>query len=75
MRIFLQRTRKGHYESDQHWINSKDNSGETSVKQSGAHLGFPKCIDAILNYNNNIEDFFDTRLGSKHFTLALRQLQ
>ena len=70
MRIFFQRTRKGHYESDQHWINSKDNTGETSVKQSGAHLGFPKCIDA-----NNIEDFFETRLGSKHFTLALRQLQ
>ena len=37
--IFLERTRKGHRQSDQHWECIKDNSEESS-KEGGAHMGF-----------------------------------
>ena len=43
--IFLERTRKGDYQSDKHW-NFKGNTEETSKRQSGANTGLPekRCI-------------------------------
>ena len=48
--IFLERTRTGHRESDQHLNCSKVNAREpeTSERQGGAHMGFPERINAIF---------------------------
>ena len=45
--IFLERTREGHRQSDEHWNCFKGNIRETSERQGGAHMGFSKCIDTI----------------------------
>ena len=47
--IFLERTREGHRQSDEHWNRFKDNVGETSERWGGAHVGFPKHTDTSLN--------------------------
>ena len=47
--IFLERMREGHRQSDEHWNCFKGNVGETS--EGGAHMGFAKRIDTILNWN------------------------
>ena len=48
-RFFLERTREGHRQSDEHWNRFKDNAGENSERQGGAHMGFSERIDTILN--------------------------
>ena len=48
--IFLERTRKGHRQSDQHWNCFKGNTGETPEKRGGAHMGLPERVDTILNW-------------------------
>jgi len=45
----LGRTREGHHQSDKHWTGFKDNVGETSERQGGAHMDFSQHIDTILN--------------------------
>ena len=40
---------KGHRQSDQHYNCSKGNSGETSERRGGAHMGFPYCVDTLSN--------------------------
>ena len=47
--IFLERMREGHHQSDEHWNCFKGNFGETSVRQSGAHLGFSELKDTSLS--------------------------
>ena len=49
--IFLERTRKGHCQSDQYWNCFKRNTGETHDRWGGVHMGFPECIDTILNWS------------------------
>ena len=48
--IFLERMREGHHQSDEHWNCFKGNFGETSVRQSGAHLGFSELKDTSLSW-------------------------
>ena len=47
--IFLERTREGHRQSDEHWNRLKGNGGETSERRDGAHMGFSERRDTILN--------------------------
>ena len=47
--IFLERTREGHHQSDEHWNHFKGNVGETSEIWGGVHMGFSKLINTILN--------------------------
>ena len=47
---FLGRMGKGHGWSDQLWNWFKDNTKETSERRGGAHIGFPLCVDTILNW-------------------------
>ena len=47
--IFLERTREGHRESDEHWNRFKGTVGETSERWGGAYMGISERIDAILN--------------------------
>ena len=35
---------------DEHWNRFKGNVGETSERRGGAYVGFPECIDTILNW-------------------------
>ena len=49
---FLDRTRKGRRQSNRHCnLRFGDNTGETSETDwwSGAHMGFPERVEAILN--------------------------
>ena len=46
---FLERTREGHHQSDEHWNHFKGDIDKTSERQGGVHMGFSKCIDTILN--------------------------
>ena len=48
-RGFLERTRAGHRESDEHWIGFKGDVGETSERCGGAHMDFFESMDTILN--------------------------
>ena len=48
--IFLEMTRDGHGQSDEHTDCSKGNVGETSERRGGAHMGFSERIDSILNW-------------------------
>ena len=47
--ILLERMREGHRQSDKHRNHFKVNTGETSERRGGAHMGFSECIDTILN--------------------------
>ena len=47
--ILLERKRKGHLQSDQHWNCFKDNIRDTPERRGGAHMGLPEHIDTILN--------------------------
>ena len=47
--IFLERTREGHRQSDEHWNRSKDDVGGTSERRRGAHMGFSERVDTLLN--------------------------
>ena len=38
--IFLERTREGHRQSDEHWNRFKGDVGETSERRGGAHMRF-----------------------------------
>ena len=46
--IFLERTREGHHQSDEHF---KGEVGETSERRGGAHMGFSKRTNTILSWN------------------------
>jgi len=35
-------------QSDEHWKRFKDNTGNTSVRRDGAHMGISERIDTIL---------------------------
>ena len=48
-RSSFERTRDGHRLSDEHWNRFKGNVGETSERRGGAHMGFSKHKDTILN--------------------------
>ena len=48
--VFLERKREGHRQTDKHWNCFKGSVWETSERQGGAHMGFPACIDIILNW-------------------------
>ena len=47
--IFLERTREGHRQSDEHWNRFKGNVGQTSERLGELILGFYESIDTILN--------------------------
>ena len=47
--IFLDRTREGHRQSDEHYNCFKDKVGETSERRDGAHMGFSERINTILS--------------------------
>ena len=61
--IFLERTREGHRQSDEHWNRFKGNVGETSERQGRAltTIGFSEWIDTVLNW---------TELKRKQFLLG-----
>ena len=40
---------EGHCQSDEQWNCFKDNTGKTSERQDGAHMGFSKHINTIFN--------------------------
>ena len=46
----LFRTSQGHRQSTEHWNCFKGNVRETSERRGGAHMGFSKRIDTILNW-------------------------
>ena len=46
---FLEWTREGHRQSDEHWNRFKGNVGETFEGRGGAHIGFSQRIDTLLN--------------------------
>ena len=48
--VFLERTRDGHRESDDHWNRFKGDVGETSERRGGAHMDFSESMDTILNW-------------------------
>ena len=48
-RSSLKGMRAGHHQSDEHWNFFKGDSGETSDRWDGAHMGFSERIDTILN--------------------------
>ena len=52
--VFLERTREGHRQSDEHWNHFKGEVGETSERWGGTHMGFSKCIDTILNWTEQV---------------------
>ena len=60
--FILQRTRDGHRQSDEHWNRFKDNAGETSEREDGAHMGFSERIDTILNRTESTEAALKTRV-------------
>ena len=47
--IFLERTREGHRQLDEHWNRFKGNGGETSERRDGEHMCFSERLDTILN--------------------------
>ena len=47
--IFLERTREGHRQSDEHWNRFKGNLEETFERRIGAHVGISDRTDTILN--------------------------
>ena len=47
--IFLEKTREGYHQSDEHWDCLKGNIGETSERRDGVHVGISKRIYTILN--------------------------
>ena len=48
--ILLERKRKGHRQSDEHWNCFNGNSGKTFERRCGAHMGFfSGRIDTIVN--------------------------
>ena len=49
--IFLERTREGRRQSDEHWNRFKGDDGETSDRRDGAHVGFSERIDTVLKLN------------------------
>ena len=48
--ISLERTRKGHRQSDQYCNYFKGNIGGTPERRGGAHKGLPERINTILNW-------------------------
>ena len=42
--------REDHHQSDEHWNCFKGNTGQTSERWDGAHMGFSKHSDTILNW-------------------------
>ena len=48
--IFLERTRAGQHQSDEHWNHFRGNVGETSERQGGVHMGFSEPTDTTLNW-------------------------
>ena len=60
--IFLERTKKGYHESDEHWNHCKGNVGEASERQGGTHVSFSKCIDTILNWTDTIWNRMTSRV-------------
>ena len=49
--IFLQKTRKGHSQSGEHWNCCEGSFGETSERRGGrAHMGFAERTDTILTW-------------------------
>ena len=48
---FLERTRKGHRQSDQRWNCFKKQHWGHLWKTGGAHMNFPECLDTISNWN------------------------
>ena len=48
--IFLERTREGYHQSDEHWNRFEGNVGETSERCGGAYMGFSERVDTILNW-------------------------
>ena len=51
--IFLERTRKGHHQSGEHWNHFEGDTGETSERWDGAHMVFSEHIDTNLNWTGN----------------------
>ena len=49
MTIFLEKSKEGHRQSDEHRNCFKDNVGETSERRGGAHMSFSERIAIILN--------------------------
>ena len=58
--IFLERTREGHRQSNEHWNRFKGNVGETSERRGGAHKGFSERIDTILKRTEYCRNVFHT---------------
>ena len=60
---FLEKMRKGCHQSDEHWNCFKlGNVGEASERQGGTHVGFPKCIDTILNWTDSVWNRMTSRV-------------
>ena len=47
--IFLEMTREGHRQSDEHWNCFRGSVGKIEERRGGAHMGFSERIDIILN--------------------------
>ena len=64
--ILLDRTTKGHRQSDQHWNFFKYNTGKkkekTPRRRAGAHTSFLERLDTILNWT----ELNSTAQGSQH---------
>ena len=50
LEIFLERTKEGHRQSDEHWNHFKGNNAETSERWvKRIIMGFSDRIDTVLN--------------------------
>ena len=70
--IFIERTREGHCQSDQHWNCLKSNAEVTSEKRGGAQMVIPECVDIILSWAELLHKYPPfwhvavTRLATRH---------
>ena len=59
------RMRMGHNESDQHWYRVKGNTGHTSGRRGGAHMGSPEHVDTISSWTDKKEGASRSELTPK----------
>ena len=65
-KIFLQTMRKGQHQSDQHrncWSGTVGNTGKTSERWGGVHMGFPEHVDTIWTELNRTKEMRRRKTG------------
>ena len=72
--VFLEGTREGQRQSDQHWNCFKGNIEETQESRGGAHMDLPERIYTILNWTElNSTESKHTRGSKERYLIKTRQ--